>query len=128
MHLELEVPTSWGEVTVGQFAELYPVLNSDNSTVLKTLQIISVVSGQPLDDLKNITNTTESIISLRDSIGFLDSMDQLGTVPENPWFYIGARRFSYNPHMPDMTAGQYITLTDLVGGIFNDHGKLYTLM
>ncbi len=125
MLLELNVPTSWGDVTIGQYAELYPVLNSNQNTVLKTLSILSVVSGHPIDDLKKITATTESVKQLRDSVSFLNTMDDMCAVPETPYFFIGQRRFSYNPLFTDMTAWQYIALSNSLEGVADNNAILY---
>ncbi len=125
MTLEINVAESWQDVTIGQFAELYPVLNSKQDKVTKTLSILSVISGTPIDDLKKIKNTTESLLKLRTSLAFLNTLGQLEEEAPTPSFYIGSRRFSYSPNLHEMTAGQYITLTELLKGVSEDHGKLY---
>ena len=52
MELKIKIPKNWDSITVGRFAELYPVLTSDGKLVEGVPALISVLSGIPLDDIK----------------------------------------------------------------------------
>ncbi len=104
--MNIKIPKDWDAVTVGNFAELYPVLSSDATLIERVPALLSVLSGQPLDDIKKIS--IEDYKRLNKHLSFLNEFDKLKEMPET--FKIDGVRYHIETDIHKMTGGQYMDL------------------
>lgn len=106
MEMKLKIPKNWDAITVGKFAQLYPVLNSDNTLVKRVPALISVLSGIPLDEIKKIN--IEDYKKISKHLQFLNAFDELKEMPNT--FKIDGHRYHINVDINKMTGAQYMDL------------------
>ena len=106
MELKIKIPKNWDSITVGRFAELYPVLTSDGKLVERVPALISVLSGLPLDDIKTISIGDYKRIAKH--LEFLNEFQGLKEMPDT--FKIDGQRYHINTNINKMTGAQYMDL------------------
>ena len=106
MELKLRIPKSWDGITVGKFADLYPILTSEKKLVERVPAIISVLSGLPLDDIKKIRITDYKKISKH--LDFLNNIDEMKDAPGK--FKIDGNQFRVDMDINKMTGAQYMDM------------------
>ena len=95
-NIKLDIPTSWDDITIGQFVELQPVLKSDMGLIKKVNSVLSVLTGNPVDDLENVAASENNIRAYRDisnTLSFMNDYTNMGEVVSTfdllqfLWFY-----------------------------------------
>ena len=104
--MNINIPKDWDAVTVGKFAELYPVLTSPGALIERVPALLSVLSGLPLDDIKKIR--IEDYKRLNKHLNFLNDFDKLKEMPDT--FKIDGIRYHIETDIYKMTGGQYMDL------------------
>ena len=52
--MQITIPTKWEDVTIGNYINLRPVLNSKLNPIERVVNILAVLTGQKRDLIKNI--------------------------------------------------------------------------
>ena len=116
MEMKLKIPKNWDGITVGKFAELYPVLTSDGKLVERVPALISVLSGFPLDDIKKIS--IEDYKRIAKHLDFLNDFEGLNKMPDS--FKIDGHRYHIDTDINKMTGAQYMDLMHFLGECNNN--------
>ncbi len=114
-NIKLDIPTSWDDITIGQFVELQPVLKSDMGLIKKVNSVLSVLTGNPVDDLENVAASENNIRAYRDisnTLSFMNDYTNMGEVVST--FKLKGKRYALNLDIEAMDAGQYISLMDIL--------------
>jgi len=114
--MKLKIPKNWDGITVGKFAELYPVLTSDGKLVERVPALISVLSGFPLDDIKKIS--IEDYKRIAKHLDFLNDFEGLNNMPDS--FKIDGHRYHIDTDINKMTGAQYMDLMHFLGECNNN--------
>ncbi len=112
----MKIPKNWDGITVGKFAELYPVLTSDGKLVERVPALISVLSGFPLDDIKKIS--IEDYKRIAKHLDFLNDFEGLNKMPDS--FKIDGHRYHIDTDINKMTGAQYMDLMHFLGECNNN--------
>ena len=113
--IKLNIPTSWDDITIGQFVELQPVLNSELSLIKKVNAVLSVLSGTPVDDLANVVASENNIKAYRKISEKLQFLNDTSTMEEvKKTFKVGGKRYAIDLNIEAMDAGQYISFMEIL--------------
>ena len=104
MEIKLKIPKNWSSITVGKFAELYPVLASDGKLVERVPALISVLCDIPLEDVKKISISDYKRIAKH--LDFLNDFDELKEAPKT--FKIDGQQYSIDWDVLKMSGAQYM--------------------
>ncbi len=66
--MEITIPTKWSDVTIGNYINLRPVLNSKLNPIERVINILAVLTGQKRDVIKNISLKKDKSIKPKMSI------------------------------------------------------------
>ncbi|HEY9003360.1 MAG TPA: hypothetical protein VIM89_18535 [Mucilaginibacter sp.] len=122
--LRVRIPTILNEITLGQMIEI------QEKHYLDDLDAISILSGIPKDDLKNVINFNdfsvfgESVQSLAHQIKYLYNSD---IVPHNVNFMLGKRKVVVKVvhNLSVEPAGAFLAARDIIADEINNHINLY---
>ncbi|MBS1519552.1 MAG: hypothetical protein JST50_01040 [Bacteroidetes bacterium] len=122
--LRVRIPTILNEITLGQMIEI------QEKHYLDDLDAISILSGIPKDDLKNVINFNdfsvfgESVQSLAHQIKYLYNSD---IVPHNVTFILGKRKVLVKVihNLSVEPAGAFLAARDIIADEINLHINLY---
>lgn len=69
--MEITIPTKWEDVTIGNYINLRPVLNSKLNPIERVVNILAVLTGQKRDVIKNIS--LKQYKSIKKKMSFLET-------------------------------------------------------
>lgn len=108
----------WNEISVGQFISLYDIeQNQQLNIVEKQQKMLSVLEGKDEEEYDNI-KYRELISLYNEKISFFN------TIPEaKPFDYVQTklRRYKFCFELTEITAGQYIDITNFSGNLMQLH-------
>jgi hypothetical protein len=107
---EIQLPSSWSEVTVEQFIALQNVLKHDDlDQYEKNVAIISIMSGWSDSDVRKIT--LKSYTNVMKNLTFLSSAVE-GKLQK--YMMVNGKKYRIESDVEQLTGGQYITLMHLM--------------
>jgi len=107
---EIELPSSWSEVTVEQFAALQNVMKHDDlHEYEKNVAIISIMSGWSEAAVKELS--LKSYTNVMKSLAFLSSAVE-GKLQK--YMMANGKKYRIESDVEKLTGGQYITLMHLM--------------
>jgi len=107
---EIELPSSWSEVTVEQFAALQNVMKHDDlHEYEKNVAIISIMSGWSEAEVKKLS--LKSYTNVMRSLAFLSSAVE-GKLQK--YMMANGKKYRIESDVEKLTGGQYITLMHLM--------------
>ena len=107
---EIELPSSWSEVTVEQFAALQNVMKHDDlHEYEKNVAIISIMSGWSEAEVKKLS--LKSYTNIMKSLAFLSSAVE-GKLQK--YMMANGKKYRIESDVEKLTGGQYITLMHLM--------------
>jgi hypothetical protein len=107
---EIQLPSSWSEVTVEQFIALQNVLkHEDLEQYEKNVAIISIMSGWSDSDVRKIT--LKSYTNVMKNLTFLSSAVE-GKLQKH--MMVNGKKYRIESDVEQLTGGQYITLMHLM--------------
>lgn len=103
------LPTSWAEITVGQFYDCFTIYNLfKDDHIERSIKLIALFTGQSQKEVEKM--------KIEDVMSACKSLDFLGTLPANeklPFeIKLGGKIFSPCLLTKDMTAGQFIDFSN----------------
>jgi hypothetical protein len=108
--IELTIPTSWDDITLGQYIQLRPVLNTDMNDVKRIINVLAVLTNEKTDLIKEITIPNYHVILKK--ISFLN--DPLPTELEKNLFKIGGQLYKFKLNSNKLLFGEYINLMEIM--------------
>lgn len=134
--MRIELPTSWKDITVSKWQELYPVLTAEGELIDRVPMLIAVLSGTTLDDVKKT-------LRLKDYREVSKNLDWLATYTELDYsdqvFFVGKQRYSIDfdfksekDVLDKMYGGQYMTYMQILkecdGDLYMVNQNLHRLL
>ena len=108
--IEITIPTSWDDITVGNYIELRPVLSTDMNDVERVINILCVLTGKKREDIKQV--------SIKDYHKLVKQMKFLKTpLPKElkkRRFLIGGKWYEFKYHADKLLFGEYINVMDIL--------------
>lgn len=122
--LRVKIPSRLNEVTLGQLMQMQDIPN------LTDLDTISILSGVPVTELKNVLNVQdfdvfgEVIFSLSNQIKHLFTIEE---IPAKATFDLDGKKISVNVirNLSVEPAGAFMAAREIIADEINEHIKLY---
>lgn len=102
--MDITIKSSWNSLTWKEYEQLEQILTTDIPETYKTLHIISLLSGTPVDTLERLPITELKKL--------LPALDFLTTEPETRYhkynYTINGREYDFKGKIEEITTAQYI--------------------
>jgi len=109
----MNLPSSWKEISIGQYIELRPFIEMKADTPFKQIdKVIAqlvILTGKPIDEVKKI-NASE-IRGIQEELQWMLALPKL-EIPEK--FKVGDKHFRPTLYKHDISAGQFMSITELL--------------
>jgi len=107
--MKIDLPKDWTAVTVRQFQALQGILKEDGEEYDKNVAIISIMSGESVDDIEHYT--LETYAKCMKALAFLTK-----PLPEDKVksFFCNGKKYQVYSNVYKLNGGQYITLMHLL--------------
>tara|TARA_B100000809_G_scaffold81311_1_gene79608 strand:- start:1243 stop:1887 length:645 start_codon:yes stop_codon:yes gene_type:complete len=121
MKLEINVPSSLNEITLGQYQEFLDIADKNPEGTFLQSKMISIFCGIPLADAYKLkVNSINEIVTIL--------TDMLSVTPTHvERFKIEGIEYGFIPDLNDMSLGEYIDLDSNVGDWNNMHKAMSVL-
>lgn len=100
------IPTSWSEVTIGQYQKMTSIISKQLTDVEQRIELALLFMGQEANKL-----TLKQLKAETDKLSFIS---ELPSEKMAYGFELDGRKFNVNVIAQKLTAGQYIDLTSLI--------------
>jgi len=119
--MRIDVPTSWGGITLAQYIELLPILKMECNDVERTINILCVLLGKPKRDIEALS--IDSYNEIKKHLAFLYEDSSNLQLPSR--FRCKGRTYNVEVDVRKMTGGQYISVMELLKEVKENEMELY---
>ena len=129
--MELKIPTSWEDITLGQYIELRPILQTKEDDIKRVINILCVLTGKKREEIRNVT--IPDFHKLIKKMSFLN--DPLPKQLNKRRFLIGGKWYEFKLDAKKMLFGEYISVMEILQKsgdnedlLFNNLHKILTVI
>ena len=119
--MEITIPTKWEDVTIGNYINLRPVLNSKLNPIERVVNILAVLTGQKRDVIKNIS--LDQFKSIKKKMGFLET--ELPNKLKHKRFKIGGQWYEFKVDAKKLLFGEYINSMEILQNAKDDEEAIF---
>jgi len=119
--MEITIPTKWSDVTIGNYINLRPVLNSKLNPIERVVNILAVLTGQKRDVIKNIS--LKQYKSIKEKMSFLDT--ELPNKLKDKRFKIGGQWYEFKIDAKKLLFGEYINSMEILQNAKDDEDAIF---
>ncbi len=119
--MELTIPTSWADITLGQYIELRPILETEMDEVKKVINILCVLTGKKREDIRELT--IPDFHKLVKKMSFLN--DPLPKELKKRRFLVGGKWYEFKIDAKKMLFGEYISVMEIMQKAGNSEDALF---
>ena len=119
--MEITIPTKWSDVTIGNYINLRPVLNSDLQPIERVVNILAVLTGQKRDVIKNIS--LKQYKSIKKKMSFLET--ELPKQLKDKRFKIGGQWYEFKVDAKKLLFGEYINSMEILQNSKDDEEAIF---
>lgn len=119
--MKIKVPTSWNDISIGQYIELRPVLNAEMNDLERLIYLLAVLLKKPTQDIEKIKITDYQLI--RKKMSFLWDQDLPREVQR--YFTVEGKSFEVVLNARELNGGQYMSVATKLKGAENDPEHVY---
>ena len=121
MKIEIQVPTTLNDITLGQYQKFLKIAESNEDSSFLDAKMIEVFCGIPLSDSYKL-----KMSSVKTILGILDEL--LNTQPNHQTkFKMNGVNYGFIPDLNEMSLGEYIDLDNHIGNWENMHYAMNVL-
>lgn len=99
----MDLPKSWGDITVEQYYKLFTINNLFKNVVEKNIKILSLFTGQTEKEIEEL-----SVTYLFEQMKVLSFLNELPSEKITPYFELKKKKYKACIIFSDMKAGQFI--------------------
>ena len=129
--MEIKIPTSWEDITLGQYIELRPILQTKEDDIKRVINILCVLTGKKREEIRNVT--IPDFHKLIKKMSFLN--DPLPKQLNKRRFLIGGKWYEFKLDAKKMLFGEYISVMEILQKsgdnedlLFNNLHKILTVI
>ena len=129
--MEIKIPTSWEDITLGQYIELRPILHTEQEDVTRMINILCVLTGKKREEIKELT--IPDFHKLVKKMSFLN--EPLSKELKKKRFIIGGKWYEFKIEAKKMLFGEYISVMEILQQagdnedvLFNNLHKILTVI
>ena len=119
--MEITIPTKWEDVTIKNYINLRPVLNSKLNPIERVVNILAVVTGQKRDVIKNIS--LKQYKSIKKKMSFLET--ELPKQLKDKRFKIGGQWYEFKVDAKKLLFGEYINSMEILQNAKDDEEAIF---
>lgn len=119
--MEITIPTKWEDVTIGNYINLRPVLNSKLNPIERVINILAVLTGQKRDVIKNIS--LKQYKSIKKKMSFLET--ELPKQLKDKRFKIGGQWYEFKVDAKKLLFGEYINSMEILQNSKDDEEAIF---
>ena len=119
--MEITIPTKWEDVTIGNYINLRPVLNSKLNPIERVVNILAVLTGQKRDVIKNIS--LKQYKSIKKKMSFLET--ELPKQLKDKRFKIGGQWYEFKVDAKKLLFGEYINSMEILQNAKDDEEAIF---
>ncbi len=119
--MEITIPTKWEDVTIGNYINLRPVLNSKLNPIERVINILAVLTGQKRDVIKNIS--LKQYKSIKKKMSFLET--ELPKQLKDKRFKIGGQWYEFKVDAKKLLFGEYINSMEILQNSKEDEEAIF---
>ncbi len=119
--MEITIPTKWEDVTIGNYINLRPVLNSKLNPIERVVNILAVLTGQKRDVIKNIS--LKQYKSIKKKMSFLET--ELPNKLKDKRFKIGGQWYEFKVDAKKLLFGEYINSMEILQNSKDDEEAIF---
>ena len=108
--MEIKIPTSWDDITLGQYIELRPILQTEQEEVTRMINILCVLTGKKREEIKELT--IPDFHKLVKKMSFLN--EPLSKELKKKRFIIGGKWYEFKIEAKRMLFGEYISVMEIL--------------
>ena len=126
--MDIKLPESWDDITVGMYIELRPILHADMNEIERLIYLLAVILKKPTQDIEKIK--IEDYHKMRETLAFLWK-EELPTILQKN-FNINGKDYEVVLNANELDAGQYMSVVTKLKDIENDpeiaYNKLHEIL
>ena len=119
--MEITIPTKWEDVTIKNYINLRPVLNSKLNPIERVINILAVLTGQKRDVIKNIS--LKQYKSIKEKMSFLET--ELPNKLKDKRFKIGGQWYEFKVDAKKLLFGEYINSMEILQNAKEDEEAIF---
>ena len=119
--MEITIPTKWEDVTIGNYINLRPVLNSKLNPIERVVNILAVLTGQKRDVIKNIS--LKQYKSIKKKMSFLET--ERPKQLKDKRFKIGGQWYEFKVDAKKLLFGEYINSMEILQNAKEDEEAIF---
>ena len=119
--MEITISTKWEDVTIGNYINLRPVLNSKLNPIERVVNILAVLTGQKRDVIKNIS--LKQYKSIKKKMSFLET--ELPKQLKDKRFKIGGQWYEFKVDAKKLLFGEYINSMEILQNAKEDEEAIF---
>ena len=108
--MEITIPTSWQDITIGQYIKLRPVLKAELNPIERVINILAVLTNQKKEVIKNIPLSQYKVI--KEKMNFLET--EIPKQLEKRRFKIGDTFYEFKVDAKKLLFGEYINNMEIL--------------
>ena len=108
--MEIKIPTTWDDITLGQYIELRPILQTEQEEVTRMINILCVLTGKKREEIKELT--IPDFHKLVKKMSFLN--EPLSKELKKKRFIIGGKWYEFKIEAKKMLFGEYISVMEIL--------------
>ena len=108
--MEITIPTSWQDITIGQYIKLRPVLKAELNPIERVINILAVLTNQKKEVIKNIPLSQYKVI--KEKMNFLET--EIPKQLDKRRFKIGDTFYEFKVDAKKLLFGEYINNMEIL--------------
>jgi len=118
---EIEIPTSWNDITIGHYIQLRPILSTEMNDVSKVINILCVLTGKKREEIKELS--VEQYHKLVKKMSFLNT--ELPKELKKKRFLVGGKWYEFKYEANKLLFGEYVNLMEILQKANNNEEVIY---
>lgn len=118
---EIEIPTSWNDITIGHYIQLRPILATEMNDVSKVINILCVLTGKKREEIKQLS--VEQYHKLVKKMSFLNT--ELPKELKKRRFLVGGKWYEFKYEANKLLFGEYVNLMEILQKANNNEEVIY---
>ena len=108
--MNITIPTKWEDVTIGNYINLRPILNTELKPIERVVNILAVLTGEKKEVIKNIS--LDQYKTIKEKMSFLET--DLPKELKEKRFKIGAQWYKFELKAQNLAFGEYINMMEIL--------------
>jgi len=118
---EIEIPTSWDDITIGHYIQLRPILATEMNDVSKVINILCVLTGKKREEIKELS--VKQYHQLVKKMAFLKT--ELPKELKKRRFLVGGKWYEFKYEANKLLFGEYVNIMEILQKANNNEEVIY---